>query len=72
MVQESVIVEEITELEDLEPVDITIISEILDDLVEFISDTTVRVVATSILYAELQEGIYTAFPRTVTRFVIIP
>ncbi len=55
-------VEAITEVEDLEPVDITIVSEVLDNLVESISDTTVRVVATCILYTGLQGCIHaTAF-----------
>ncbi len=59
MVRESEVVEAITEVEDLEPVDITIVSEILDNLVESISDTNVRVVATCILYTGLQGDICT-------------
>ncbi len=65
-------VEAITEVEDLEPVDITIVSEILDNLVESISDTTVRVIATCILYTGPRMYSCNCFLCTVTRSVIIP
>ncbi len=52
MVGESEEIEAITEVEDLEPVDITIVSKILGNLVESILDTTVRVVYCTMDYKE--------------------
>ncbi len=66
-------VQSITEVEDLEPVDITIVSKILDKIVKSISNTTVRVIATCILYSGLatRRHSYNCFLCTLTRSVII-